>query len=68
MSKPQEPEPLYTPVPLVSYRLYEGDEDDFADALTETDDNLTDKPSENDIYHDHDYNSQTNDHEGIRTK
>ena len=55
-------------MPLVSYRLYDVADDDFADVLTKTDDDLTDKSSENDIYHDHDYDSQTNDHEVIRTK
>ena len=68
ISDPRKPEPLYTPVPLVSYRLYAVDEDDFADVLTETDDDLTEEPSENDIYHDHDYDSQTSDHEVSRTK
>ena len=59
---------MYTPVLLVSYRLYDVDDDNFADALTETDDDLTDKPSENDIYYDHDYDTQTSDDEVIMTK
>ena len=65
ISEPQEPKPLYT---LVSYKLYYVGEDQFADTLTETDDDLTDEPSENDIYHDHDYDSQTNHREVIRIK
>ena len=68
ISEPQEPKPLYTPVPLVSYRLYDIAKDDFADVLTETVDDLTDEPSENYIYYDHDYHTQTSDHEVIRTK